>query len=936
MALPDGSPRLCVTGAEPSFATLASRLESGDPADLQEVRFDHLRDLDDRVYDLLAAHGPRIVATCRRRVDGGRFEGAEHERLAILCRAAATGVAFVDVEADMVGRAGAVGIPAERTVASVHAPDVAALDAVAGALAGLPAAMIKIAAPIQGAADLLALRRVRKRLGDRPVVAVGMGDAGIWTRIRPGDVGSAWSFVASEEGLSTAPGQITRERAIALRVRESNRLRPVAVVGGPQVVHSLGTDVYNRLLAARGIDVQYLPLPAAWWEEVAEAAETFGILGLSVTMPFKRDAFDAAAVRDESAATLGAANTLVRLPDGTWRAANTDVISARWLLAGLGLRAGHAVRVLGAGATAVTVGFAADALGARVTLAARDPDRCLHALASLPEGVAGRAAAWDVIPWVRRASGPIDLLANTTPVGADGASCPWEDDSTIPARVLDVVRPKNGISPLVQRARAVGRRTADGLAFWCRQGAAQASLLAGLDVSPGDLLEAARRLGRADGLPVRPVGLMDAPEATSSPASVSCGNPSPAPARSAGDAGRAGARRPVRICVPGSKSATQRALVLAALAGSPSTIGNASPSDDSLDLAVALTAVGARFDVIPEGLRVTPGPLRLPSGPVPCGEGATTARFAASLALRLDGPLVLDLGARLRERPWGAHGKALQAAGVDLHLDPATGRLVVRRTGPTPAEVVVDLSGSSQPASGLLLVAPGLPSGLQVRPSGPVASRSYLDLTMAWLRRFGVDAEERDGVCRVPPCAYPGRSVESGADWSLAAFWMVAERVTGRRADLPGLDPSDGQGDVIFTTFVESLGVAGDHVFDLGSTPDLLPPLVLAALFADASVRIVGVAHARQKESDRPAVLARELGRLGARITETPDGLVVEPCGRSLRGPAVLDPSGDHRMAMVFGILSLAVPGIEIRDPGCVTKSYPGFWEDLEAYRCAR
>ncbi len=909
MALPDGSPRLCVTGAEPSFATLASRLESGDPADLQEVRFDHLRDLDDRVYDLLSAHGPRIVATCRRRVDGGRFEGSEHERLAILSRAATAGVAFVDVEADMLGRAGAVGIPAERTVASVHAPDVAALDAVAGALAGVPAAMIKIAAPIQGAADLLALRRVRRRLGDRPVVAVGMGDAGLWTRVRPGDVGSAWSFVASEEGLSTAPGQITRERAIALRVLESNRLRPVAVVGGPQVVHSLGTDVYNRLLSARGIDVQYLPLPATWWEEVAEAAQTFGILGLSVTMPFKRDAFDAAAVRDESAATLGAANTLVRLPDGTWRAANTDVIAARWLLAGLGLRAGHEVRVLGAGATAVTVGFAADALGARVTLAARDPDRCLHALASLPEGVAGRAAAWDVIPWARRASGPIDLLANTTPVGADGAGCPWEGDGTIPARVLDVVRPHNGISPLVQRARATGRRAADGLAFWCRQGAAQAALLAGLDVSPGDLLDEARRLGRADGCQAQSIG---------------------------GDEGRSGTRRPARLCVPGSKSATQRALVLAALAGSPSTIRNASPSDDSQDLAVVLAAVGARFDVLPEGLRVTPGPLRLPSGPVPCGEGATTARFAASLALRLDGPLVLDLGARLRERPWGAHATALQAAGVDLRLDPATGRLVVLRTGPTPAEVAIDLSGSSQPASGLLLVAPGLPSGLRVRPSGPVASRSYLDLTMAWLRRFGVDAEERDGVCRVPPCAYPGRSVESGGDWSLAAFWMAAERVTGRRIDLPGLDPSDGQGDVVFTAFVEALDAAGDHVFDLGSTPDLLPPLVLAALFADAPVRIVGVAHARLKESDRPAVLARELGRLGARVTETPDGLVVEPCGRSLHGPAALDPSGDHRMAMVFGILSLVVPGIEIRDPGCVTKSYPGFWEDLEAYRCAR
>jgi 3-phosphoshikimate 1-carboxyvinyltransferase len=908
MDSPEVPSRLCVTGAEPSQAALAARLDRADSADLQEVRLDHLRDLDDRVWDLVRRHGPRVVATCRRAVDLGAFAGSEEQRLDLLCKAAAAGAAWVDVEADVVGQAGVAGIPAQRTVASLHAPDVAALDAAAGGLAGLPAAMIKVAAPVTGAADLLALRRVRERLGDRPAVVVGMGDAGLWTRIRPGDVGSAWSFVAAAEGLSTAPGQITRDRAIALRVLESHRLRPIAVVGGPQVVHSLGTDVYNRLFAAGGLDLQYLPLPANRWEDVEAAATTFGILGLSVTMPLKRAAFDAAVVRDESAATLGAANTLVRLADGTWRAANTDVIAARWLLAGLGLRAGHAVRVLGTGATAVTLAFAADGLGAHVTLAVRSPERCRLALASLPHGIAGRAAAWAVIPWEQRAAGRIDLLANGTPVGAEDQGCPWADDAPMPPRVLDVVRPPNGTSQLVQRARASGRRAVDGLAFWCRQGAAQAALLAGLDVSPRDLLEQARRLGRADGLPASTPPLPPEPQA--------------------------GGRRPVRIRVPGSKSVTQRALMLAALADSPSMIGNASPSDDSLDLTAALATLGARFDVRPEGLLVTPGALRLPSAPVPCGEGATTARFIASLALRIDGPLVLGLGSRLRERPWGAHAKALEAAGVELHLDSASGRLTVQRRGPTPAEVVVDLTGSSQPASGLLLVAPGLPGGLRVRPSGAVASRSYLDLTLAWLRRFGVDADDRDGVCTVSPCAYPGRSVESGGDWSLAAFWMAAERVTGRRAELVGLDPSDGQGDVVFASLLQQMDAGGDRVLDLGSVPDLLPPMVVAALFADGPVRIGGVAHARQKESDRPAVLAQQFGRLGARISETPDGLVIEP--GPLHGPAVLDPSGDHRMAMAFGLVSLVVPGLDILDPGCVTKSYPGFWEDLEAYRCAR
>ena len=291
----------------------------------------------------------------------------------------------------------------------------------------------------------------------------------------------------------------------------------------------------------------------------------------------------------------------------------------------------------------------------------------------------------------------------------------------------------------------------------------------------------------------------------------------------------------------------------------------------------------------------------------------------------------LDLGARLRQRPLGALARSLHAAGASVVFDAASGRLSVRRVATVPPEVEADLSGSSQPATGLLLVAPGLPSGLAVRPSGAVASRSYLDLTIGWLRRFGVEVAERDGAFRVPPCAYEGRRVEVGGDFSLAAFWMAAQRVTGRRVELVGLDPSDGQGDAVFPSLLAALDAGGPPVLDLQSTPDLLPPLVLAALFAGRTVRIGGVAHARTKESDRPSVLASQLRKVGASIDEAPDGLAIRPA--PLHGDATLDPSGDHRMAMVFGMLSRVLPGLRILDPGCVAKSYPSFWDDLEALR---
>jgi 3-phosphoshikimate 1-carboxyvinyltransferase len=188
-----------------------------------------------------------------------------------------------------------------------------------------------------------------------------------------------------------------------------------------------------------------------------------------------------------------------------------------------------------------------------------------------------------------------------------------------------------------------------------------------------------------------------------------------------------------------------------------------------------------------------------------------------------------------------------------------------------------------------------------------------------------------DNGYRVGPGRPRGIRCEIEGDASLAAFWQTAGYITTRKVDVTNLKPASIQRDRVFPELLDALDSRGIAEFDLRDTPDLLPPLVVAALFAGRPVRIGGVAHARDKESDRLSVLAREFGRIGARIQVTDDGVFVEPS--PLAGGVDLDPHNDHRMAMAFAIAGLRVPGTGILDPGCVSKSYPGFFADLEAFR---
>jgi 3-phosphoshikimate 1-carboxyvinyltransferase len=383
---------------------------------------------------------------------------------------------------------------------------------------------------------------------------------------------------------------------------------------------------------------------------------------------------------------------------------------------------------------------------------------------------------------------------------------------------------------------------------------------------------------------------------------------------------------------PPSKSMTQRALIIAALADGPSRIDGPLDCDDARYLVALLEALGTTVRWHERTIEIEPQPLRAPIHAVFCGNAGTTVRFGAALSALVDGTLRLDGDEHMRQRPMGPLDDALAALGIEVVFEgePARVPLALSRRWPPAARAVVDGSISSQFASGLMLVAPKLPEGLAIDLEGEVVSRPYLEMTAAMMRRAGATVESLDGGYRVARGGYRSVTFAIEPDWSAAAFLLAAGRIAEVEIDCSALPPASLQGDAAFADMLTTLAAppAGDHYhFDLTDTPDLIAPLCALCLFASHPSKIRGAAHTRLKESDRVAVLARELGKIGARIDPFADGLDVAPLSDGHE--AALDPQGDHRMAMAFGLVGLRVP-LSIADRECVGKSFPDFWSALD------
>lgn len=415
---------------------------------------------------------------------------------------------------------------------------------------------------------------------------------------------------------------------------------------------------------------------------------------------------------------------------------------------------------------------------------------------------------------------------------------------------------------------------------------------------------------------------------------------------------------------PGSKSLTNRALLLAALAEGESTIRGALDAEDSRVMIDALRALGVEVTVnlARREIRV------LGCGgvfPTRCAElyianSGTSARFlTAALALADGGEYRIDGTERMRERPIGDLLDALRALGADARAERGNDcpPLLVRggRVVEGANRVAIAANVSSQFLSGLLMAAPLARRALTVEIDGELVSKPYCEMTLAIMRDFGVqvavDSEFRR-FTNFDVGHYVGRVYDVEPDASAASYFFALPAILGGAMTIHKLSRNALQGDVAFVECLERMGcrvtwrpdsitverqsdangalipLRGIDV-DMNACSDVAQTLAVVALFANSPTSIRNVANMRVKETDRLAALANELAKLGADVQERPDGITIFAQPNALH-PAKIATYDDHRMAMSFALAGLKIPGVVIENPACVAKTYPDFFEDLE------
>jgi 3-phosphoshikimate 1-carboxyvinyltransferase len=411
--------------------------------------------------------------------------------------------------------------------------------------------------------------------------------------------------------------------------------------------------------------------------------------------------------------------------------------------------------------------------------------------------------------------------------------------------------------------------------------------------------------------------------------------------------------------MPGSKSATNRALILAALSPGTSTLRAPLRARDTLLMAGALRALGAQIEEVSRAsgdewlVTGATGPTAVTGGLVDCGNAGTVARFVpAAAAVLARGKVTIDGDPRMRERPLGPLLQALRSLGAQLPADAAHVPFTMHATGSLRGgSLEVDASSSSQLISGLLLAAPRFEEGLEVRAAGGrVPSAPHLAMTVAMLRQAGAVVDDSDpGRWHVAPGTLAATTFAIEPDLSSASAFLAAAAVTGGTVRLAGWPADTRQpgrllpellkefGCTVTVTSQGELEVTGPgrlHGADLDLTEygEVVPTLTAMALFASSPTRLRGIAHLRGQETDRLAALAEEFGKLGAQIEVTSDGLAINPV--ALTGDAVLDPRADHRLAMAYAVAGLLVDGVQVADIATTGKTVPDFpqlWAGLLA-----
>ncbi len=394
-----------------------------------------------------------------------------------------------------------------------------------------------------------------------------------------------------------------------------------------------------------------------------------------------------------------------------------------------------------------------------------------------------------------------------------------------------------------------------------------------------------------------------------------------------------------RVSPPGSKSITNRALLLAALAKGVSRITGALKSDDTARMAEALTAMGVTVtepDATTFVVEST-GRLMAPSAPLFLGNAGTATRFLAAAVALVDGTVIVTGDEHMQKRPIQPLVDALRQLGVTAVAPTGCPPVTIEGKGDFPGtEVTLDSGLSSQYLSAVLMLAAGGSHPVEIRLAGDnIGARGYVDLTLAGMSHFGARYEQLSpGAWRVEGTGYTARDFHVEPDASAATYLWAAAALTGGDIDL-GVPTADfTQPDARAAEIIASFPNM-PAVIDGSQMQDAVPTMAVLAAFNNTPVRFVGIANLRVKECDRIMALDTELNRIVPGLSEQDgDDLVVhsdprlmDAAGRNAR--TAIETYADHRIAMSFALAGLKIGGIRILDPKCVGKTYPGYWDML-------
>lgn len=401
---------------------------------------------------------------------------------------------------------------------------------------------------------------------------------------------------------------------------------------------------------------------------------------------------------------------------------------------------------------------------------------------------------------------------------------------------------------------------------------------------------------------------------------------------------------------PGSKSITNRALIVAALAKGTTHLTGVLDSQDTQVMIESLNRLGISVKHDSESCSIEvegcAGQIPQPSASLWLENSGTSIRFLTALCATGHGEYVLDGNARMQQRPIRDLVEALNRLGVDVVCENGTGcpPVRVKANGLPGGDTSISGSVSSQYLSALLMVAPAAQGPITISILDEMVSKPYLDITLGVMAQFGVTIDRlEETVWRIRPQTYQRPvAYDIEPDASAASYFFAAAAITGGAVTIEGLNQDALQGDINFIRVLEDMGCeikrGRDNItvhgkplkgidVDMNDISDTAQTLAAVALFAEGPTCIRNVGHIRHKETDRLAAIATELKRMGIQVEETEDSVTIYPGEIQ---PATIETYDDHRMAMSFALVGLKVPGIVIADPDCTVKTYPHFFADLE------